>query len=66
MKGAVIGGGEGGDDGGDSGVSGSDSEDGTASRYSENQEGKREAGASLGRWRDVLTTAPMEVLLSSA
>ena len=49
VKGAVIGGGEGGDDGGESGVSGSESEVGTASRYSENQEGKREAGASLGR-----------------
>ena len=49
VNGAAIGGGEGGDDGGDSGVSGSESEDGTASRYSENQEGKREAGASLGR-----------------
>ena len=40
VKGAVIGGGEGGDDGGESGVSGSESEVGTASRYSENQEGK--------------------------
>ena len=49
MKGAVIGGGDGSDEGGDCGVSGSESEDGTASLYSENQEGKREAGASLGR-----------------
>ena len=49
VKGAVIVGGDGGNDGGDGGVSGSESEDGTASLYSENQEGKREAGASLGR-----------------
>ena len=49
VKGAVIGGGEGGDDGGDSGVSGSESEDGTVSQYPENQEGKQEAGVSLGR-----------------
>ena len=56
VNGTVIGGGDGGDNGGDGGVSGSESEDGTASRYSENQEGKREVGASLGRCRDVLTS----------
>ena len=64
MKGAVIGGGDGGDEGGESGVSGSESEVGTASRYSENQEGKREAGASLGRCRDVLSTEQGRHLLS--
>ena len=51
-----MGGGVGGEDGIEGGVSDPDSEGGMVSLYSENQEGKREAGASLGRCRDVLTS----------
>ena len=51
-----MGGGVGGEDGTEDEMSDSDSEGDMVSLYSENQEGKREAGASLGRCRDVLTS----------
>ena len=56
VKCAAMGGGVGGEDGTGDDVSDPDSEGGMVSLYSENQEGKREAGASLGRCRDVLTS----------
>ena len=56
VKCAAMGGGVGGEDGTEVDVSDPDSEDGMVSLYSENQEGKREAGASLGRCRDVLAS----------